>query len=123
MRSTLTKKDPSTVANENSETSPAMQAAIKLLKAGQTVKAEEVMVQAARSAEQEFGADGPETAIAYRLLTFSSAVGRIQAVCSTVEIEVFCLCLTHFLENFSNSYRANSPGEVTQVRMNCSWLH
>jgi tetratricopeptide (TPR) repeat protein len=56
------------MANQNSETSAAMQQAIGLLKAGQTVQAEELMVQAARDAEKTFGGNAPETATAYNEL-------------------------------------------------------
>lgn len=56
------------MANQNSETSAAMEQAIQLLKAGQTVQAEELMVQAARAAEKKFGPNAPETATAYNEL-------------------------------------------------------
>ena len=52
----------------NSETSPAMQRAIDLLKAGKTVEAEEEMQAAAQLAEKEFGTYHPQTASTYNEL-------------------------------------------------------
>lgn len=54
--------------NHNSETSAAMQQAIALLQAGQTVQAEELMLQSARDAESTHGRDHPATATAYNEL-------------------------------------------------------
>ena len=56
------------MANHNSETSAAMQQAIALFKAGQTVKAEELMLQAARAGESTYGPNHPITATAYNEL-------------------------------------------------------
>lgn len=72
------------MTNQNSELSPTMQRAIELLRAGQTVQAEELMVQAARAAEQRFGPDSPETATAYNelgtiLLNVENFPGAVQA--------------------------------------------
>jgi tetratricopeptide (TPR) repeat protein len=78
------------MTNQNSETSPAMQRAIALLKAGQTVQAEEMMVQAVRAAEKQFGPHGQETATAWNELgtillnvnNFSGAVNAYRRACS-----------------------------------------
>jgi tetratricopeptide (TPR) repeat protein len=78
------------MANQNSETSPAMQQAIELLKAGQTVQAEEMMVQAIRAAEKQFGSDAPETATAHNELgtillnveNFAGAVQEYRCACA-----------------------------------------
>jgi tetratricopeptide (TPR) repeat protein len=72
------------MANQNSETSPAMHGAVELLKAGQTVQAEEMMVHAARAAEKEFGPDSLEAATAYNelgtiLLNVENFTGAVQA--------------------------------------------
>ncbi|MBX9692365.1 MAG: tetratricopeptide repeat protein, partial [Cyanobacteria bacterium] len=67
------------MTQQNLETSPAMQKAIELLKEGKTVQAEEVVLEAAKAAEQKFGPDKPETASAYNDLgTILINVGNLQ---------------------------------------------
>src|SRR6202034_3524315 len=56
------------MSNQNSNTSCEVQRAVELLQAGQTVQAEELMLQAARAAESTHGPDHPATATAYNEL-------------------------------------------------------
>jgi len=56
------------MSNVNSELSPQMEQAIELLKAGQTVEAEELMAQTAAEVERRCGERHPDTAAAYNEL-------------------------------------------------------
>lgn len=78
------------MANGNSETSPAMEKAVQLLQRGETVRAEETMLQAVREAEQRFGPGSPQTAV-YRnelgtillnLEQYDRAVEAYRAACA-----------------------------------------
>jgi tetratricopeptide (TPR) repeat protein len=53
------------MASQNPDLSPAMTRALELLRAGQTVPAEEILVRAVQEAEQRTGPESPETASAY----------------------------------------------------------
>lgn len=56
------------MADTDTELSESLRQAIVLLQAGQSVEAEELMLQAAQAAEQSFGPDDPRTAAAFNEL-------------------------------------------------------
>ncbi len=67
------------MTQQDLDRSPAMQRAIDLLRDGNSVQAEEVVLQAARETEERFGADSPETASAYNDLgTVLVNVGNLE---------------------------------------------
>jgi tetratricopeptide (TPR) repeat protein len=77
------------MTSAKSETSAAMQSAIELLRARKTVEAEEVMQEAVRATEMEFGPLHPATASVYNELgtvllnvdNFKDAVGAYRRAC------------------------------------------